>query len=303
MISRLTSIVIVSILFNLTSCKSQVPDVVLIRQHEAYKALDFRSKIVVEVIMRKAISSSRQKYYFKKLNLLLNTKTNPVTQTAQNNMNYIKRSINLSKQARNFVLRKTNRSLEEYLNKEELYEISKLRNWRVYQPEFFGPFFYVSDEDVNDILIHIQIHVKGNFEAIDRILSLEDAIEKHLSRPGYSVNLVLVGMKDDDVFTVSADLNKWPSSYNWSGGYMALAHELMHLMGLPDEYDKIESHAGNKNVSITQRLYQFLAQMDEELPADAQFGIMCYHSLKPLERHICASIGRGRECVKARAGK
>ena len=40
--------------------------------------------------------------------------------------------------------------------------------------------------------------------------------------------------------------------------------------------------------------------MDDEVPADSIDGIMYNHNFKPLERHVCASVGLSVECVRAR---
>lgn len=154
-----------------------------------------------------------------------------------------------------------------------------------------------------DILDHIRIRLSGSYEAVSKVLTLEDPIEKHLAMPGYSVNLVFVpysGYFEDDVVDVSVDLEEWATSHNWSGGHKVLAHELLHIMGLPDEYNRIEVHADNIHMPIYSRLVQFYYQLDEPLLPDAHKGIMSWHGNKPLQRHICASVGLGQDCIDIR---
>ena len=105
---------------------------------------------------------------------------------------------------------------------------------------------------------------------------------------------------NNDIFDVNVDLGKWPMSNNWAGGYKTLAHELLHLMGLPDEYNRIETHSGNKYLSVETRLELFLDQLGEDLPLDSVNGIMCYTFAKPLERHVCAAVGLGKYCINER---
>ncbi|MBU1173418.1 MAG: hypothetical protein KKD44_27940, partial [Proteobacteria bacterium] len=273
-----------------------------IRSHSQYVKLSSTERDLVEDIMDQAIQSDRKDYYFNKLTLLLDTPTNPSSETEAMNRKIIRESIEDSKRERRDIIKQGERGLEEYLSYEEFYENAVERKWRGYRPNFGGPFFYVADDDPLDILVHIKVRLHGNYEIISKIILLEDAIEKHLSLPGYSVNLVFVGYSEDegDVFDVKVNPKKWVTSHNWAGGYKALGHELMHLMGLSDEYDRIESHAENKNMLRVDRLYQFKYQMEEQVLKDAANGIMCFYWLKPLDRHACASVGLGEECVQAR---
>jgi hypothetical protein len=287
-----------------TGCATITPEILSVRSHDKYKTLDKESEKLIENIMQKAIRSDRRAYYFSKLHVLLNTPVEASSSTKVMNEKYATQSVREVQRTRRYIASQTsNDGLQKYLNKEEIYELKRAWVWSKYCPFWHSSCFYVSCEDVTDILVHIKVKINGNTAAVERIIEMEDAIEKHLSKPGFSVNLVLVGTSGPDVFEVKADMTQWPTSYNWSGGYKTLAHELMHLMGLPDEYDRIESHASNKNMTIKQRLQQFSYQMDDELPADANKGIMCYSWLKPLERHVCAAVGLGDKCVKSRKEK
>jgi len=287
------------------SCATVVPiEVKTIRDHRRYEKLTGTEKDLVEEIMNKALKNNKRKdYYFSKLTLLLSTVTNPLKITTKKHIEEINRSVEESKKERREIAKKSNRDLEEYLTQEEFYENMRKRDdWKGYKPESGSPHFYIADEDPLDILVNIRVRLSGKIEMVKKIILLEDAIEKHLYVEGFSVNLVFVGHSEtsEDIFDVDVDPSHWPTSHNWSGEHRALAHELLHLMGLPDEYHRIEAHAGNKNMSLLQRLYQFRAQMDEELPSDAKQGIMCYYWKKPLERHVCTAVGLGDDCVKAR---
>jgi hypothetical protein len=271
-----------------------------IRAHAQYEDLSGNELDIIYDIMEKALESNRKEYYFQKLTLLLDTTTNPTSIIQTLNNARIDRSVEESKKKRREIAKKSKQDLEEYMNSEELYELRKDLVWLGYRPESDGTLFYVSYEDNTDILVNIRVRLRGNYKLIEKILSFEDAIEKHLYVEGFSVNLVFVGYKDEDVFDVNVNPNRWTTSNNWSGGYKALAHELMHLMGLLDEYDRIEYHANNKNASRIQRLFQFRTQMSDEVPSDSKNGIMCSNWLKPLERHVCAAVGLSEKCVEQR---
>lgn len=290
--------------FILGACCATVttPDTLKIRGHAQYAELSSEEKGLVEEVMGKALKSNRKDYYFKKLFLLLETLTVSSSATKVIQRKEIDRAIKQSKRERRAAVGSSSRSIEDYMNQEEFYEsIKGDKHWVGFQPDDNGPYFYVTDDPL-DILVHIKVRLNGDSEDIERILLLEDAIEKHLYIEGFSVNLVFVGHSNpnNDIFDVKVDSGKWPTSHNWSGEHRGLAHELMHLMGLHDEYDKIESHADNKHLPIQQRLTLFLEQMDAELPADAKYGIMSNHFRKPLDRHACEAVGLGEECVKIR---
>jgi hypothetical protein len=191
--------------------------------------------------------------------------------------------------------------LYQYENREELYAAQPGRIWLRYQPVFEEKYFYVINDNPFDLLINFRINVQGGQEQTSIIESFEDLIEKHLALDGFSVNMIFVQESGDDVFEVKSDWYEWPMSDNWTGDYRTLAHEALHLMGLPDEYDRIKAHATNGSLDRLTRLRLFVYQMDEVLPDDAEDGIMCHHEYKPLQRHACAAVGLGQECINERA--
>lgn len=282
------------------ACAATGADVNAIRAHKQYALLSDTELRLVEKIMTKAVSSSKRDYYFFMLTLLLDTTTVPTDDVADMNTKRLEASVAHAKEERRAIAHRSESGLEEYLNLEETYEMETQRQWTQYCPSWFGSCFYVVDNNPKDILVHIQVHLIGNVDLIEEMLSLEDSVEKHLSIPGFSVNLVFVGMTGDDIFDVTVDPSKWATSENWTGSYYAMAHELMHLMGLPDEYDRIENHAANAYMEREQRLWQFLGQMDDVLPADAKNGIMCYSFKRPLDRQVCAAVGLGNDCADKR---
>ena len=285
------------------SCATTIPpEIRTIRAHPNYNKLTDAESELLDEIMNMAMASKRKDYYFSKLNLMLGVDKAPAKNVVIKRTKEMQKSVDETKKERRRIVEAEKIDIEDYLNQEEIYENLRERKWKGYRPDVNSPYFYVADEDPLDLLVHIRVRVNGSIEMIEKILLLEDAIEKHLYVEGFSVNLVFVGHSEDsgDIFDVKADPSRWPTSHNWSSGHKALAHELMHLMGLKDEYDRIEAHADNAHMSILQRLYQFKMQMEDELPSDAKQGIMCYCNLKPLERHVCEAVGLGEKCVNAR---
>jgi hypothetical protein len=292
--------ILFALYFSLSSCALFTANKISIRAHPAYKQLGLYDQLKIERVMSKIESSDRKAYYYSKLKLLLDTPQEAPEAMKQINEQRIQDAIDKAKTERQEVAQETGIDEEEYMSIEEEYEHKEIRHWKKYTPEIFGHYFYVAIDDPTDILVHIQIHLHGDPKTINSLMALEDAVEKHLNVQGFNVNLVFVDHFGKDVFDINTDPTQWPSSENWSGGYVTIAHELMHVMGLPDEYDLIENHMGNKYLSVSDRLQLFLQQMNKKLPYDASEGIMCFSWKRPLERHVCSAVGLGDDCVKAR---
>ena len=65
--------------------------------------------------------------------------------------------------------------------------------------------------------------------------------EKASATRGYSVDLQFSNTSGPDVFEVKVNPEGWTDSGNWSplaaNGPVTLAHEMHHLLGLPDRYN------------------------------------------------------------------
>jgi hypothetical protein len=258
---------------------------------------------LVEQILIELEDLEDTEYYEQKLVDLIKT---PTINTPEKEVPYVtqekKESIAIvARQYQEIVEEKGDSGLEDYLNQEELYEqLSDKRLWKIYRPSAGSAVLYIVNDDPNDILVHINIAIRSSDENKYDIYFLEDAVEKHLSSEGFSVNIEFVERSGDDVFEIESDPSEWPTSGNLTGGHTIIAHEVMHLMGLADEYDRIKVHATNPYLNMENRLYQFLLQLRSDIPPDAEYGIMCYHNLKPLQRHICEAVNLGKDCVKER---
>jgi hypothetical protein len=169
-----------------------------------------------------------------------------------------------------------------------------------------GALVRVDRHDPRDIVMQVRAHVRGPSEHVSMLLAFEDAIEKHLSVPGFTVDLVFVDAAADDAVVVALKPEAHTHQGNWVGDYQSIAHELMHeLLGgaEADEYDRFH-HVTNPRMRIALRLELFeLAIKAPPQPADAYLGIMSNQYRPPLERHVCAAAQLPiDECLRARAG-
>ena len=188
-----------------------------------------------------------------------------------------------------------------------------LRDWVEYPGKFGGGRYKVDARDPTNIFVKVKILLKpigvGTYEDVDRIKGLEDKIEKHASRKGFTMNIEFVNPDNDPdfkpeagTFTVDVNPNTWTVASNWAGGdAWTYAHELYHMLNFPiDRYNYIEAHASNKSMAIPRRLYWFLQQMRKPPGYDDPESLMA-HGRYPIEEDICtvAQLDMAT-CLKAR---
>jgi hypothetical protein len=125
-----------------------------------------------------------------------------------------------------------------------------------------GKYYYVDSTDVNNIYVMAQVKLKGKKEFTDQVKQMEDGIEKAASIQGYTVNLIFTDKTGNDVFETDVDPTRWPTSGNWVRGVDTLAHELHHMLNLPDRYNYIEDHSGNKKMYIADRIHWFTEEFN-----------------------------------------
>ena len=267
----------------------------VVRSNPNYGSLSNTEQDLVNEICEEISKRDNYSYYFEKLILLLNTPYESDKPKLKTQQTYeLKESVAVVKSIGN----DTPRYEEEEL------ESTRTEGWIKYRPKLFWPaYYYVNRDDPLNIFIRVHVKLNGNSDIIQQMYTLEDAVEKHLAVPGFSVNLVWSDSKDAGVFEVDTDQGEWDTSFNWVGDYFTMAHELMHLFGLPDEYNRIESHAGNRYISVSTRLAWFLMQLRDNTLDDAEEGIMWHNWKKPLPRHVCMAVGLGQDCIDARISK
>lgn len=186
--------------------------------------------------------------------------------------------------------------------------VSKAREKKFKPAQGLGATFEIDATDPTDIAVRakVQLVAKGSGTNVDvaNAKALEDAMEKRASTLGYSVDLVFVDKPGADVFTVDVDTSQWTVSSNWVGDDIGLVHELHHLLGLAeDRYDYIESHAGNEDMKIPDRIHWFRAELSKAIANDP-LSIMNSGENLPLDDDICMVAGnRTRVDIDACAQK
>ena len=132
---------------------------------------------------------------------------------------------------------------------------------------FGGKYYRVDRRDLRNIVVRVRVFLTGpNNQHVKLVESMEDAIEKSSAGTGYTLDLDFVGASQknkDDVFTVEVDTGKWPTSGNWVGNVKTLAHELHHLLDLPDRYDYLV-HKKNLYMPMASRLHWIGEQIDTD---------------------------------------
>lgn len=168
-----------------------------------------------------------------------------------------------------------------------------------------GTIYYVDARDPNNIVVRIKIRLRAavgptTSQDIANEVLLEDAIERVAETRGYVVDVVFVDTDGPDVFTFNVDFSQWPTSANPVGNAQTLAHEIHHLMGLPDRYDYIESHSRNPHMHIPDRLHWFREQMNRG-PDPGRATSLMGHGSTVLDDEVCRVAGLDqRTCVAAR---
>lgn len=185
------------------------------------------------------------------------------------------------------------------------------RHWTIYPTRFGGGSYKVDATDMTNIFVKVKVNLvprgEGTWDDVKSIKKLEDAIEKHASRKGFTLNLEFVNPENKadfvaDAETVTIGANpKWPTATSWGSDAETCAHELFHVLNFPlDRYNYIESHAGNKKMLIQDRLHWFLEQMHKPEGFDNPESLMG-GGRYPIEEDICkiAHLDEAT-CLKAR---
>jgi hypothetical protein len=165
-----------------------------------------------------------------------------------------------------------------------------------------GRFWVDRTTDPNNVIITRRIVLEGSESDIAKVKALEPYIEAHLAIPGYRVNVEFVAPGTPDAATVKIDPSTWSNSGAWNpysddnainaGDAPMMAHEILHILGLPDEYD-YKTHFTNEKMGFWQRLGTFfMSLVQPDRPADADAGIMDNHFNKPLPRHYQAILAQ-----------
>ena len=239
--------------------------VATIRQHSAYRTLISRCRTIANRIIQIARTHNNCLYYANRLLLLFNTPNAPQTQVAQAGR---QESITAASAEQT---RLTSPEGQRMAGVEEAMSSDPTRHWTRRRGDG-GVYYYVDARQPTNIVVRVRVRLRsqgrGTAADVARTRSLQDAIEKHASTSGYTLDLQFVNRGGRDVFTIGVDPSQFTTSHNWVGEPHSLAHELHHLLGLPDRYDYIQAHADNPHMRMCDRLYWFRVQI--RLPPDPQ---------------------------------
>lgn len=175
-------------------------------------------------------------------------------------------------------------------NFEEVLSGDPNRKWEALDgvPEIY----YVDRRDPANTFVKIKIFVKGTKQDTDAIKENEDRIEKHLSLPGFTVDVEFTESEGFDVHTVDATPNSWTQASIWNPNESAvdLAHEVMHHLGLVDEHD-VSKNLSKPELTWSQYLLCLFISATLTIPKDGAQGIMGASYKPPLRRHVDAIVG------------
>ena len=234
-----------------------------IRHLDLYKKRTAPERALAEDIIAVARYRSNALYYIGKLELLFNTPMAPPTNRAADAEKKGDEMAAKEQTRLSAPQAKVNETLEENLTAG-----SGKHDWIMRVGEG-GKYFYINKRSPSHLLVRVKVLLTAGQGAtaqdVKNIKSLEDGIEKASAARGYSVDLEFSNTKGPDVFEVKVNPSGWTDSGNWSAlaanGPATLAHELHHLLGLPDRYNYIEAHANNASMEFADRLYWFREQM------------------------------------------
>ncbi len=192
------------------------------------------------------------------------------------------------------------------LNVEEKASADPARKYEKIKGKFGGGTYEVDRQDPKNIVVRAKVflHPTGTGTAADvtNIKSMEDAIEKAASRPGFTVDISFVDVADAETFTAEVDPSRWEDATNWSGGDpTGFAHELLHMFAFEiDRYNYIEAHARNPSMLVKERLGWFAAQLTKPAGWDNPDSLMG-SGQHPLDDDACRVAGLDVDtCVAAR---
>ncbi|MEN8228454.1 MAG: DUF4157 domain-containing protein [Bacteroidota bacterium] len=164
-----------------------------------------------------------------------------------------------------------------------------------------GKIYYVDQSDLSNIVVRVKVKLNGQSQYVDQVTQLQDGIEKESSILGYTVDLDFVNTSGRDVFEADVDPTEWPTSGNWVGDVETMAHELHHLLNLPDRYNYIESHSANPEMYIANRIHWFREEFNRPPDPNISVSFMGQGSLIT-DEDICAVIQTGNisSCINHR---
>jgi hypothetical protein len=271
-----------------------------IRNTADYKALDPPDKMVAEGIITDAKKRAGCLYYIGELVALFTTKDKPPAEIAKETQAATVAAAGVEKTRVAKPAEAKNLDMEEKASSDPARKYVKIKG------KFGGGTYEVDNRDPKNIVVRAKVFLKatgsGTAADVANIKSMEDAIEKAASRPGFIVDISFVNAPDADTFTAEVDPSKWEVATNWSGGDpTGFAHELLHMFAYElDRYDYIQSHARNSSMLVKDRLHWFAMQLTKPAGWDNDASLMG-SGAHPLNDDACRVAGLDvATCVAAR---
>lgn len=154
--------------------------------------------------------------------------------------------------------------------------------------------FMLDRRDSNRIQITVRVHLTGNPQDVALMREREPMIEHFMTNAPYFVNVEFIDSPDAYSITIPIDRSVWPNSQTWNPfnsdnvvdvrDAHTAAHELMHQLGLPDEYD-MPTHFTNPHLDGWGRFGTFLAALLQVPPPVDQAQSLMGAGLRPLRRN------------------
>lgn len=213
-------------------------------------------KTKTDDIIKKAKDRDECLYYIKKLKLLFSTVEDPPGAIGDEFKKTLADESASEKTRLDTDTGKADKNVEENAKPDIKTTGKKIKN------EKHGKYYYVDSTDITNIYVMAQVKLKGDKTFTDQVKQMEDGIEKAASTQGYTVNLIFTERTGNDIFETDVDPTRWPTSGNWVRGVDTLAHELHHMLNLPDRYNYIESHSENKKMYVADRIHWFTEEFN-----------------------------------------
>ena len=150
---------------------------------------------------------------------------------------------------------------QQNANFEETLSANPARQWTPHTGQG-GKIYNVDSTSLSNIVVKVKIKLSGQQQLVNQAKALEDGIEKRASRLGYTIDVEFVNSTGADVFEANVDTSQWPTSGNFSGDVEVMTHEVHHLLNLPDRYNYIESHSGNQEMYVANRIHWFVEEFN-----------------------------------------
>ena len=261
-----------------------------IRNTADFKTLDPPDKAEAEGIITDAKKKAGCLYYIGELLALFTTKDKPPAAIAKETQAATVAAASTEK------ARVAKPAEAKNLDVEEKASADPSRKYVKIKGKFGGGTYEVDNRDPKNLVVRAKVFLKatgsGTAADVANIKSMEDAIEKAASRPGFIVDISFVNAPDADTFTAEVDPSKWEVATNWSGGDpTGFAHELLHMFAYElDRYDYIQSHARNASMLVKDRVHWFAMQLTKPAGFDNPASLMG-EGQHPLNDDACRVAG------------